>query len=306
MSNIKVKLQLGDKTKMMARKPYSSVQELKTAVESTYPKRLANKAFRIKYQDEDNEWMYISDDQDTTSFNEYAINKTGKKVRVIVEAEGKDQAMEEDKNINEGLEELSLEDDKNVKFEDLKDFKINDAMLEVEKLFNSEDKFGPMKIFKVFINAAEGTKAERHLKRMMKRLRKNHRGPGHGFRDLSGHKGGRKHCRQHRDQSSSLEGFQGEPSSFGPPAFGPPFHGRHGGRGHFGHNGHHGHCASMKHQDFQGRGCGKGKGKAMKFFKQFFQTYKDKSNTSSSEEVSVEPKPVISNLPEETETSAQY
>ena len=303
MSNIKVKLQLGHKTKMMVRKPYSSVQELNTAVKSTYPKRLANKAFRIKYQDEDNEWMYISDDQDTTSFNEYAINKTGKKVRVIVEAEGKDQAMEEDKNINEGLEEMSIEDDKEVKFEDLKDFKINDAMLEVEKLFNSEDKFGPMKIFKVFINAAEGTKAERHLKRMMKKFRKNRRGPGHGFRDLSENKGGRKHCHKHRDQSSSLEGFQGEPSCFGPPAFGPPFHGghgRHGGRGH------HGHCGSMKHQDFQGRGCGKGKGKAMKFFKQFFQAYKDKSNTSSSEEVSTEPKPVISNLSEEAETNAQY
>lgn len=305
MSSIKVKLQLGDKIKVLARKPYSSAQELTEAVRNTYPKRLANKDIKLKYKDEEDEWIYISDDNDVLTFNQSVQNNTGKKVKVVIDVVGKNQAdvIEEDKQIVEEFDSMQIDDqenDKKVKFEDLKDFKIADTFEELEKLLNSEDKFGPRKLFKAVMKSAEGTKAEVHLRRIFRKMRKHRRGPSHGFRSSSERGWGKKR-RFHgiREDSSSIEAPFYGPAFFGPMKFGPK-HGPMSHRGkHFGMGpGPFGHGP---------RGCGPhgpmGKKKAMKFFKKFMKAYKDSSSSSSSEEVNDFPKPVITNLPKDVQNN---
>jgi hypothetical protein len=295
MSSTKVKLQLGDKIKMLVRKPYQSADELTQAVVKTYPKRLANKQIKLKYQDEEGEWLYISDDNDTASFNEYAAAQGNKNVKLVIDVVGAKAPEAVQAEGAEKKQEVLKEDKKEeIKHEDLKDFKINDALLEIEKLFNSEEKFGPMRIFKVFKDAAEGTKAQTHMERLAKIMRQRFAKGKGCSRSPSGKKGHRgKHWRKHQEVSSSEERVAECPQFMPPICYGPMgpnlFHG-HGGRSHrpgkhFRHGSHH-----------------KDK-KAMRFFKKFMQQYRDKSTTSSSEEAEATSKPVISNVPETTEQS---
>jgi hypothetical protein len=298
MTTIKVKLQLGDKIKMLARKPYTSVDELNKAVTQTYPKRLADKEFKLTYQDEDGEWINISDDDDTASFNEFAAEK---KTKLFVKLTGEQDV--------EDAKQETAEVQEKVKFEDLKDFKIAEAMTEVEALLNSEDKFGPGKLFKAVMESAKGTKAEDHFKRIFKRLGKKFGKPGCGFRSPSEKKyNWKKHCKGEQDESSSPEkAFEYGGFGFGEIAHGE--HGPHGGmRKHHGHGPRHGHGHGPRHGHGHGHGPSHGHDhgyghehgqnkKAMKFFKQFMTSFKDES-TSSSEEVA-EPKPVITNIPQD-------
>lgn len=121
---------------------------------------MANKQFKLAYQDSDDEWMSISDDEDTQAFNEFA---TGQKTKLFFKITGKDAS--EDAKQDSEIEEK-------VKFEDLKDFEINDVLEKIEAMFNSEEKFGPMKLFRVGMESDEGTKAEQHPKRLARVIRK--------------------------------------------------------------------------------------------------------------------------------------
>lgn len=307
MSNNKVKLQLGESVKMIAKKPFSSIVELNQIVKSTYPKRLQNKEIALKYKDEEGEWINISDDEDTVTFNEFVSTKTGDKVKIVVEVVKKqnkkqqDQKMQDEvKEVSDEFGELKLEDEKKqekkVNFEDLEDFKIDSVLKEIEKMFNSEEKFGPQRIFRTFVTAAKGTKAEVHLRRMMKMIRRHQKGGSHGFRNSSERKHWKKHGHKNTDSSSPDEQKRIQKPFYGPEMFGfPGFFCGPEGQGPAGHKwnkrgpncrGPRGHHSKDKH--------------AMRLFKKFIKQYRDESSSSSSsEDVNVENKPVITNFTQE-------
>lgn len=289
---IAFKVQLGDKIKMLASNDYNKIEDLTQAAKSSYPKRLANKEISLKYADEDGDWLYLSDDNDLEVLKTHASELKGKKVKLVIDVTENNRKSQKDRRepveeIKNALEKTSLEDKsekdeemkEETKFEDLKDFKFNDVATELEALLNCEEKVRPRQIMQAFRKATLGTKAEVHVKRFLKKNRKHHGGPRHGFKKMM------KQCLANRstsrDNSSSPEDHC--PPFFGPmgdcaqmPQFagcGPmghpfaqygPHMGPHGGFGPRGHRGGHKH--------------------AMKFFKKFMKAYRSSSSSSSSEE----------------------
>lgn len=273
----------------MARKPCTSFSELVESVKQTYPKRLANKEIKLKYEDDEGEWLNISDDDDTAAFNEYANNKQGKKARIAIEIVKSDKA--------------ETAEEKKVRFEELKDFKLTEAMENIEKLFNSEEKFGPGKLIQAFMQASEGTKAEVHMRRFVKMF-KHRLGK---FRSPSERRERKeKKCSRSKSNTSSSESPVDVPffAKFG---FGPGLgHRMHGPRGHPHMRGHHGFGPQgygFDPREFGRHGEDHHNKRAMKIFKKFMKAFEfPKSSSSSEEEVQQTKKPVISNLPTETKT----
>lgn len=286
---IAFKVQLGDKIKMLASNDYSKIEDLTKAAKSSYPKRLANKEISLKYADEDGDWLYLSDDNDLEVLKTHATELKGKKVKLVIEVTENNRKAQKDQaqpveEIKTALENASLEEkDEEMKeetqFEDLKDFKFADVAAELEALLNCEEKVRPRQIMQAFRKATHGTKAEVHVKRFLKKGRKHHSRPRHGFKKLMKQCLGDRDCS--RDKSSSPDGNC--PPFFGPmgdcaqapqfPGFGPmghpfaqygPHMGPHHGFGPRGHRGGHKH--------------------AMKFFKKFMKAYRSSSSSSSSSE----------------------
>ena len=263
---LSMKVQLGEKIKMLPKASYETLGDLSQAVQKSYPKRLQDKNISLKYADEEGDWLYLSEDDDLTALNEFAT-KSDKKVKLVIEVKKSDQKDMEVDQVSQAMAEVSLEEEKQAKFEDLKDFKFADASKRIEDLLNSEDKFGLKKIWKVLEEEAEGTKAEQHFKRMNRQFKKcggKHR-RGKMFRKFFS-----KSTSHERDGSSSEEKLDH-------PGYGSPFHyGPHAGfGGPFAHGPPHGH----------GHGHGPWGGKrAQKFFKKFMMSFRSSSSDSSSEE----------------------
>ena len=253
---ISMKIQFGDKIKMLAKNNYTNIDEIITAAKTSYSKKLKEKEITLKYADEDGDWLYLSEDDDLLALNEFASGLENKKVKLVVEIKKSsdvDMQVEEAKN---ALACVSLEDkifEEKVKFEDLEDFKFTDITFQLEELFNSKEKFVPKKIFEVIEEATEGTKAEYHVKRFLKNRK------GGRFHKEKFEKMFKKFFEKRSHCSSSPEGD-----------YAPEFHGPIAGYGHFGHYGHSHHPHSQK--------------KLTKFFKKFMNSYKD----SSSEDISPE------------------
>ena len=322
-TNISIKVQYNNKTKMLGGRNYDTVQDLLDTIRAGY-KALANKNFTVKYADEDGDWFFIQDQNDLSVLKEFIESKKGKKVKLfVVEDNTEDMDVEfikqtEDDLLVEGIKDAleaakienedSSDEDKQEDADkaDLKDFKIADAINEVELLLNSDEgKVKPKDLVHAIKKAAEGTKAEVHIKRLFKKMwrrmksqgphdRHGHHGPHgpHGFRKMMKHCfGGKpdhkkfygKKCKGwrkgDRGQSSSPEGFfpehpmpHFETSDFpheglmaGHPHMMPPM-----GPGFFG-------------PDFHGPRRHKGGPKhVMKFFKKFIKAYRDKSSSDSS------------------------
>lgn len=271
------KVQLGDKIKMLAGNSFATIEELRKACKASYPKRLGDKEINLKYADEDGDWLYLSEDDDLEALRQHAASLKGKKIKLVIDVTQNNEA--EDVNVErvrKAFASASLEDNKEeVKYEDLRDFKLADVATEIESLLNSEERVRPGQLFKAFRKATEGTKAEPHIKRFMGKMRK-HGGGKHGFKKMM------KRCHEARscsqDKSSSPEGCPvfsgqgvGECGPFGAfGGFGPmshPFsHGPHfGPHGGFG-QGHHGDR------------------RAMKFFRKFMKSYRSSSSSSFSSE----------------------
>jgi hypothetical protein len=278
----KMKVQLGDKTKILAKGEYTTIIQLREAAVASYPKRLKDKQITLKYIDQEGDWLYLSEDEDLQALTENIASLNGKKVKLVIEVEQNvtkqvDNQVEE---IKQALEDVSLEDKvmteevikvKEVNFEDLKDFKFADVAEQLEQIFNSEEEFGKGKLMKAFKDAAQGTKAEPHIMRLMNKMGKHGHGGRHGphgphgphgaFRKHGGHscrgKSGRKD-----ESSSSPDQFQGP--CFGPMAgYGPM-------AGGFGP-----HCG--------GRGK-RGPHHAKKMFRKFMKACRSSSSDSSSSE----------------------
>lgn len=247
---------------MLPKAQYESIADLEAAAKKSYPKRLQDKQISLKYADEEGDWLYLSEDEDLNALGEFASKLDNKKIKLVVEVKKADQTqnMEVDQ-VNQAMADVSLEEEKQVKFEDLKDFKIADVASKIEAILNSEEKFGKWKIWKTILESAEGTKAEHHIQRLQKQLRgcKKHGRRGKMFRRFFS-----KSASKDRSSSSSIEkhghpGFEGPMGPMGP--FGAPHYGPHGGFGpHLG-----------------------GK-RARKFFKKFMKSYRSSSSDGSSEE----------------------
>lgn len=189
-SELLVKVQFDSKNKLM-KKHFSTLADLKAAVVACYPKRLGRKLIDLKYEDSDGDLFSITEDSDVQAFKEYAVSLGSKKPIVLVEAIG-DKAEESKEEIvaaeteklvdgvKQALMEVKLDDTKEEKKEELKDFRFADALGDVEALLNSEEKIRPGQIFKALMGAARGTKAEVHFKRMIRRIRGGKRSPSHG------------------------------------------------------------------------------------------------------------------------------
>lgn len=261
---ISMKVQLGEKVKMLPKAQYETIDELTKAAKRSYPKRLQDKTISLKYADEEGDWLYLSEDDDLTALGEFATKLDKKKVKLVVEVKKQEQADE----VNQAMEDLTLEEKKEVKFEDLKDFKFSDVAEKIEELLNSEEKFGKMKIWKTIKDAAEGTKAEQHFKR----LGKGCRGFGRKHkRDKLMRKFFSKSTSNERSGSSSGEDFvhPGYGHPMGP--FASPHHfGPHPGfGGHFGPHHRHG----PKHNK-----------RARRFFRNWMNTFRNSSSDGTSED----------------------
>lgn len=274
--NTLMKIQLGDKTKMLAKREYQTAEQLKEAAKNSFPKRLKDKEISLKYADSEGEWLYISEDEDLIALNEQVANLKDKKVKLVIDvvqkAKKADNTIEE---VKQALEEVSLEEKNDttdqemkeeIKFEDLKDFKFDDIAQQLESLFNSEEKFGPGRLFKVIKEATQGTKAEQHVNRFMKRAMKGKFGP---HRRHGKHGWGRKHASSSHEGRDSSSPEAHCPPFFGPMAYGPcgpmmtPFAGPH--MGHFGGRPH-------------------GPRHAKKFFRQFMKGFRSSSSEGISSE----------------------
>lgn len=260
----KLKVQLGDKTKMLAKGDYTTIDQLREAARASYPKRLKDKQITLKYADQDGDWLYLSEDEDLQALNENITNLKGKKVKLVVEVQQKPVEIQVEE-VKQALEDVSLEDkimteevvkENKINFEDLKDFKFTDVAEQLEQIFNNEEKFGPGKLIKALKEATAGTKAEPHMARLMNKWRKHKHGNKHGH---SGRHGGRS-CRGKsgkRDESSS------SPDHFQGPFFGPMM-GPYAGPCHGGHK--------------------KGPKHARKMFKKFMKAFRSSSSDASSSE----------------------
>lgn len=275
MNSFNMKVQLGDKVKMLPKSDYQTVKDLTDSAQASYPKRLANKEIKLKYADDEGDWLYLSDDADVNALKEHASSLKGKKVKLVIDIiEKKDDKQVEE--VKQALEDVKLDDNQNteeekeapkVKFEDLKDFKFADAIPELEALLNSEEKIRPWQLAQTVKKVTEGTKAERHVKRFLRKFMK--RGFSHGFRK-GGRRGfGGKRC--HKDISTS------ESRS---PDFHP--HGPMGAAPFMFHPG------MVMGGPFAGKPClANGMGgdrKSMKFFRKFMKQFKDNSSSDSSSE----------------------
>lgn len=280
-SSFAFKVQLGDKIKMLAGNSFASIEELRKAAKSSYPKRLADKDINLKYADEDGDWLYLSEDDGLQALKQHAASLKGKKVKLVIDVvQNKGAKKVEGTNVEEVREALattSLEDreediKEEVKFEDLKDFKLADVAAEIESLLNSEDKVRPGQLFKALRKATEGTKAEPHIKRFLGKMR-GHGGRKHDFRKMM------KRCHEARscsiDKSSSPEGCPVFPGQ-GAEGFGP--FGGFGPMGHpFAHGPHFGPYGGFGPAHHGDR-------RAMKFFRKFMKSYRSSSSSSSSSE----------------------
>jgi hypothetical protein len=228
----KMKVQLGDKTKILAKGEYTTIIQLREAAVASYPKRLKDKQITLKYIDQDGDWLYLSEDEDLQALTENIASLNGKKVKLVIEVEQNATKPVENQveEINQALEDVSLEDKvmteevikvKEVNFEDLKDFRFADVAEQLEAIFNSEEKFGKGKLMRAFKDAAEGTKAEPHIMRLMNKMGKHGHGRKHRGHSCRG-KSGRK------DESSSSSDQLGPMAGYGPmgPSAGPHFGGR--------------------------------------------------------------------------------
>jgi hypothetical protein len=263
----KMKVQLGDKTKVLAKGEYTTIIQLREAAVASYPKRLKDKQITLKYIDQEGDWLYLSEDEDLQALTENIASLNGKKVKLVIEVEqnATKQVENQVEEIKQALEDVSLEDKvmteevikvKEVNFEDLKDFKFADVAEQLEQIFNSEEKFGKGKLMRAFKDAAEGTKAEPHIMRLMNKMGKHGNGKRHGPHGAFG-KHGSHSCRgksgRKGESSSSPDQFQG-------PCFGP-----------------------MAGQHFDGRGkCGPHHAKKM--FRKFMKACQSSSSDSSSSE----------------------
>lgn len=268
---LSMKVQLGEKIKMLPKAQYESLDDLRNAALKSYPKRLQGKDIALKYADEEGDWLYLSEDEDLNALSEFATQLDNKKVKIVVEVKKPTQIQQEVEKVDQAMDDLTLEESKEVKFEDLKDFKFADITEKLEELFNSEEKFGKMKIWRVIKEAAEGTKAEHHFKRFGKGCRGM---GGKHRRDKMFRKFFSSSASKERDHSSSGEdagfpGFGGPMGPMGP--FGAPHHfgPHHGFGGHFGP--HHGHGPWHNKR-------------AKKFFKKWMMTFKSDSSDESSDE----------------------
>jgi hypothetical protein len=250
---------------MLAKGDYPTVEQLREAARNSYPKRLRDKEISLKYADSDGDWLYISEDEDLKALNEHSEKLNGKKVKLVIDVAKSDKKQADNvEEVKQALEDVSLEEKnadqemkEEINFEDLKDFKFADVAEHLEALFNSEDKFGPHKLFKALKDATEGTKAEHHVKRLMRKAMRGKFGPH------------RRHGRHEKHGSSSFEGRDSSspenhcPPFFGPMAYGPcgpmmgPFAGPH--MGGFGKKPH-------------------GPRHAKRFFRQFMRGFRSSSS----------------------------
>lgn len=284
---IAFKVQLNDKVKMIAQNTYENVAALITAAKASYPKRLEGTEIALKYSDNDGDWIYLSEDDDLAALIETANSIKDKKVKLFIEitkdkvkpqakkAQQKKVAQQVDE-VKKALEATTLEDkvdepaqeeEKKVEFKDLKDFKFADLATQIEALLNSEEPVRPRMIFRALREATEGTKAEVHVKRMLKHRRRCHSKPGKHWKKM-------KKCQQERSSSRDLSS---SPEGHKKPFFGAehlPFLG-------FGPMAHpYAHPHFGPHAGFGPRGHG-GKRHAMKFFKKFMKAYRSSSSSSS-------------------------
>lgn len=88
MENVKLslKVQNGDKVKRLLEKAYSSLAELKAIIEGSF-KNLKPSSYVLKYLDNEDDWLYIIDDSDLQALKEYANEKAGKSIKLVIEAE---------------------------------------------------------------------------------------------------------------------------------------------------------------------------------------------------------------------------
>ena len=277
-----MKVQLGDKTKMLAKGEYTTIEQLRAAAKASYPKRLMDKQITLKYADSDGDWLYLSEDEDLQALTENIINLKGKKVKLVIEVQKNAPQKQIDNQVEEvkqALDDVSLEDkvmteevvkEKKVNLDELKDFKFSEVAEQLEQIFNSEDKFGPGKLIRALKEATEGTKAEPHMRRLMKKWRKHSPGHKHGPHGHFRKHGGRS-CRGksgRKDESSS------SPDQFQAPCFGPMA----------GYGPMAGNFGPMMGQ-FAGPHHKGGPHHARKMFKKFMKAFRSSSseNTSSEE-----------------------
>ena len=88
MSNTKLglKIEFGDKIKRLLEREYSSLDELKEVIQSSFT-NLRPASYVLKYLDNDNDWLYIFDDSDLEALKEYSVEKTGKAIKLVVESQ---------------------------------------------------------------------------------------------------------------------------------------------------------------------------------------------------------------------------
>lgn len=201
-----IKVQLDATTKAM-KKEFTSLDELNTAVIACFPKRLAGKTISLKYSDNEGDSVSILEESDVHAFKEFVASLEDKKATLVITVTGKNKEEAKEKpalakvdskvvGITKALEAACLDEAKESSDDkaELKEFKFAEAFAGIEALLNSDDKVKPGQLFRALIKATEGTKAEVHLRRFLRKMRHGHGGPHHGF--------GKMFKRCHKGESS--------------------------------------------------------------------------------------------------------
>ena len=268
-----MKIQLGDKIKMLAKNQYETVDQLFSAAKSSFPKKLADREISLKYADEDGDWIYLSEDDDLKALEEYASGLEKKKVKLFIDLQQEQKVSDEVEEVKQALDNVSLKDvemkEDKPEFKDLKDFKFSDFGEKIEQALNSEENIRPKEIFNIIKEAAQGTKAEHHFEKFGN-CGKRHGGKFHPFKKcgkmMKRFFKRKSHSREERNNSSSPDmshpPFYGPMAGYGPACYGPmgPFPGAG-----FHHN---------PHKDKE----------AKKFFKKFMKAYRSSSSDGISSE----------------------
>lgn len=85
-TKLSLKVQFDDKVKRLLEKEYHSLDELKEVIQNSF-KNLRPNSYVLKYLDSDDDWLYIIDDSDIHALKEYSKDKSGKSIKLVIEAQ---------------------------------------------------------------------------------------------------------------------------------------------------------------------------------------------------------------------------
>lgn len=211
-----LKIQVNDRIKRLMEREYSSVDDLKSTIKTAFDLQVPLTQVILSYKDEENEELYIMDEDDLKAAIWNANAKgTNLKISAKVEEDNQPHAhieeveSEEDeeptghmdhfeelkKSIHQIQQEIGMEEDdssdeeeapaqdqpleeanEEIKEEEYRDFKFQDIFARIEDVINTKDKVKVKDIFEAAQEACKGTKAQKAARKFCRKFKKAHCG----------------------------------------------------------------------------------------------------------------------------------